>query len=99
MTEAANSTTTGIYRNARAALAVKAAGKASGLRESRIAMDETQTSVVDGLTISDESTLAELMTMAERELGAFISAMTELFGSEQAWRILDQPCRDSYVNL
>jgi hypothetical protein len=25
------------------------------------------------------------VTMAERELGAFISAVTELFGSEQAW--------------
>ena len=29
-------------------------------------------------------TFAKLMTMAERELGAFISAVTELFSSEQA---------------
>ena len=32
----------------------------------------------------DGPTFAKLMTMAERELGAFISAVTELFGSEQA---------------
>jgi hypothetical protein len=67
-----------------AALAVKAAGKASGLRESRIAIYETQTRVVDELTNSNGPTLAKLTTMAERELGAFISAVTELFGSEQA---------------
>jgi hypothetical protein len=29
-------------------------------------------------------TFAKLMTMAEGELGAFISAVTEAFGSEQA---------------
>jgi hypothetical protein len=46
-------------------------------------MDETQTSVVDELTNSDGPTFAKLMTMAERELGAFISAVTELFGPEQ----------------
>jgi hypothetical protein len=63
---------------------LKAAGKASGLRESRIAMHETQTRVVDELTNSDGPTFAKLMTIAERELGAFISAVTELFGSEQA---------------
>ena len=65
-------------------MAVKAAGKASGLRESRIAMHETQTRVVDELTNIDGPTFAKLMTMAERELGSFISAVTELFGSEQA---------------
>ena len=65
-------------------MAVKAAGKASGVRESRIAMHETQTTVGDELPNSDGPTFAKLMTMAERELGAFISAVTELFGSEQA---------------
>ena len=84
MTEAVTSTTSGIYRKGWAALAVKAAGKASGLRESRIAMDETQTSVVYELTNSNGPTFAKLTTMAERELGAFICAVTELFGSEQA---------------
>src|SRR5580692_5319684 len=83
MTEAVNSTTSGIYRKAWAALAVEATGKASGLRESRIAMHVTQTRVVDELITSDGPTVAKLMTMAERELGAFISAVTELFGSEQ----------------
>jgi hypothetical protein len=73
-----------IYRKRWAASALKAAGKASGLRESRIAMDETQTRVVDELTNRDGPTFAKLMTMAEREIGAFISAVTELFGSEQA---------------
>ena len=47
-------------------------------------MHETQTRVVDELTNSDGPTFAKLMTMAERELGAFIGAVTELFGSEQA---------------
>jgi hypothetical protein len=47
-------------------------------------MHETQTRLVDEPTNSDGPTCAELMTMAERELGAFISAVTELFGSEQA---------------
>ena len=47
-------------------------------------MHETQTRFVDELTNSDGPTFAKLMTMAERELGAFISAVTELFGSEQA---------------
>ena len=46
-------------------------------------MHETQTRVVDELTSNDGPTFAKLMTMAERELGAFISAVTELFGSEQ----------------
>ena len=44
---------------------------------------KTQTSVVDELTNSDGPTFAKLMTMTERELGAFISAVTELFGPEQ----------------
>ena len=60
-----------------AALAVKAAGKASGLRESRIAMHETQTRFVDELKNSEGPTFARLMTVAECELGAFISAVTE----------------------
>ena len=47
-------------------------------------MDETQTRVVDEVTNSDGPTFAKLITMAERELGSFISAVTELFGSEQA---------------
>jgi hypothetical protein len=84
MTEAVNSTTSGIYRKGWAALTVKAAGKASRLHESRIAMHETQTRVVDALTNSDGPTFAKLMIMAERELGAFIGAVTELFGSDQA---------------
>jgi hypothetical protein len=46
-------------------------------------MHETQMRVVDELTTSDGPTFAKLMTMAERELGAFISAVTELFGFEQ----------------
>jgi hypothetical protein len=54
-------------------LAVKAVGKASGLRESRV--HETQTRVVDKLKNSDGPTFAKLMTMAERELGASISAV------------------------
>jgi hypothetical protein len=47
-------------------------------------MHETQTKVVDELRDSDGPTLAMLITIAEREFGAFISAVTELFGSEQA---------------
>jgi hypothetical protein len=46
-------------------------------------MHETQTTVVGELTNSNGPTFAKLMTMAERELGAFISAVTDLFGSEQ----------------
>ena len=65
-------------------LALKAAEKASRRRESRIAMHERQKRVVDELTNIDGPTFAKLMTMAERELGSFISAVTELFGSEQA---------------
>ena len=84
MTEAVHSTTNRASRRDWAALTVKALGKLLGLRESRIAMHETQTRVVDELTNSDGPTFAKLMTMAERELGAFISAVTELFSSEQA---------------
>jgi len=47
-------------------------------------MHEMQTRVVDELTNNDGPTFDRLMTMAERELGAFISAVRELFGSEQA---------------
>ena len=47
-------------------------------------MHETRTRVIDELTNSDCPTFAKLMTLAERELGAFISAVTELFGFEQA---------------
>jgi hypothetical protein len=54
------------------------------VREARIAMHETQTRVVDELTNNDGPTFPKLMTMAECELGAFIAAVTELFGSEQA---------------
>ena len=66
-------------------------------------MDETQTRVVDELTNSDGPTFAKLMTMAERELGAFISAVRELFGPEQVrfavedWLdelVLRRPCLD-----
>ena len=46
-------------------------------------MHETQTRADGELTNSDGPTFANLMTMAERELGAFISAVTELFGCEQ----------------
>ena len=46
-------------------------------------MHETQTRVVDELTNCDGPTFSKLMAMAERELGAFISAVTELFGCEQ----------------
>jgi hypothetical protein len=98
MTEAVNSTTSGIYRKGWAALAVKAAGKASWGRESRIAMHETQTRVGDELPNSDGPTFAELMTMAERELGAFISAVTELFGSEQA-RLAAEDWLDELVSM
>jgi hypothetical protein len=46
-------------------------------------MHETQTRVGDEPPNSDGPRFVKLMTMAERELGAFISALTELFGSEQ----------------
>ena len=46
-------------------------------------MDETHNDCRRELTNSHGPTFATVMTMAERELGAFISAVTELFGSEQ----------------
>jgi hypothetical protein len=46
-------------------------------------MHETQTRVIDELTNGDIPTFARLTTTAEREPVAFISAVTELFGSEQ----------------
>ena len=67
-----------------AAFVVKAAGKPTWIRQARIAMHETQTRVVDELPNSDGPTFARLMTMAERELRAFISSVKELFGSDQA---------------
>ena len=36
------------------------------------------------LSINSNSGCADLMTMAERELSAFFSAVTQLFGSKQA---------------
>ena len=48
-------------------------------------MHETRTRVVGELKNGDDpARLPNLIAMAERELGAFISAVTELFGSEQA---------------
>src|ERR1700687_1303180 len=78
------STTSGIYRKDWAASAVKIAGKASGIRESSKAVGGMQKRAVYELPNSDGPTFAKLMTMAERELGSFISAVIELFGSEQA---------------
>jgi hypothetical protein len=52
-------------------------------------MHETRTRVVANLN-SDGPTFAKLRTLAERELGAFISAVTELFGSEQARLAADE---------
>jgi hypothetical protein len=43
-----------------------------------------KTRVAGEPTNIDGPTFANWMTMAERELGAFISAVTELFGSERA---------------
>ena len=60
-------------------------------------MHEMQTRVVDELTNSDGPTFAKLMTMAERELGAFIRAVTELFGSEQATRLATEDWLDELV--
>jgi hypothetical protein len=58
-------------------------------------MHETQTRVGDELPNSDGPTFAKLMTMAERELGAFISAVTELFGSGQVTGRLSAVARAS----
>ena len=54
------------------------------VQESRIAMDQWQPRFVSGRTSKHSPTCADLVTMAERELSAFIRAVTELFGSEQA---------------
>jgi len=54
------------------------------IRESRIATDQSQPSPVSERTSKHSLTCADLVTMAERELSAFIRAVTELFGSEQA---------------
>jgi hypothetical protein len=56
----------------------------SMLQESRIAVDRWQTGPVSERTSSHSTSCADLMTMAQRELSAFIKAVTELFGSEQA---------------
>jgi hypothetical protein len=36
-----------------------------------------------------EENFADLMASAERELGAFVKAVTDSFGTEQAWRAAD----------
>ena len=61
-------------------------------------MHETQIRVVGELTNGDGPTFARLMTMAERELAAFISAVTELFGSEQA-RLAAEDWLDELVSM
>jgi hypothetical protein len=61
------------------------AGKtAFPVQESRRAMNERQPVPLYGEKNSDSPANAGLMVMAERELGAFIRAVTELFGPEQA---------------
>jgi hypothetical protein len=40
--------------------------------------------LIDRSIINQTSNCGELMTMAERELTAFVTAVTKLFGSEQA---------------
>jgi hypothetical protein len=47
-------------------------------------MDQWQPGPVSERTSNHSPTCADLVTMAERELSAFIRAVTELFGSEQA---------------
>ena len=61
-------------------------------------MHETQTRVVNELTNSDGPTFGNLMTMAERELGAFISAVRELFDSEEA-RLAAEDWLDELVSM
>ena len=61
-------------------------------------MHERQMRVVDELPNSNGPTFARLMTLAERELGAFISAVTELFGSEQA-RLAAEDWLDELVSM
>jgi hypothetical protein len=53
----------------------------SKVQESRIAMDRWQPWPVSERT---SNTCGDLMTMAQRELSAFITAVAELFGPEQA---------------
>jgi hypothetical protein len=61
------------------------AGKtAFPVQESRRAMNERQPIPLYGEKNSDSPADAGLMVMAERELGAFIRAVAELFGPEQA---------------
>ena len=59
---------------------------ASKLQESRskMSMDHWYPGPVSERTSNRSSTCADLMTLAQRELSAFIRAVTELFGSEQA---------------
>jgi len=47
-------------------------------------MREPQPSPANVLTDNQSPTCTNTTTMAERELAAFISAVTELFGSERA---------------
>lgn len=47
-------------------------------------MDEAQSMPVNEAVKNDDAMSADLMTMAKRELGAFMSVVTELYGSEQA---------------
>jgi hypothetical protein len=47
-------------------------------------MHEPQSSPVNGGADNQNPSCADLMTMAERELAAFIGAVTDLFGSEHA---------------
>jgi hypothetical protein len=70
-----------IIRGLLIALVAPAVSEAS---KSRIAMDQWQPGSVSERTGNHSLTCADLMTMAERELSAFIRAVTELFGSEQA---------------
>jgi hypothetical protein len=47
-------------------------------------MDQWQPGPVSERSSNHSPTCADLMTMAQRELSAFIRAVTDLFGSEQA---------------
>jgi hypothetical protein len=53
-------------------------------QESRRAMNERQPIPLNEWKNSHSPANADLMVIAERELGAFIRAVTELFGPEQA---------------
>src|ERR1700722_20573437 len=54
------------------------------LQDSRRAMNERQPIALYERKNSHSAADADLMVLAERELGAFIRAVTELFGPEQA---------------